>query len=51
MFAEKLLPMASHEQHATIANTRPRIHLHARTVYDNSLTQRQVSSVARVTDY
>jgi len=41
--------MASHEQHATVANTRPRIYLHAKTVSDGRSVQRQVSSVGRVT--
>ena len=51
MFAEKLLPTASHEQHATVANTPPRIYLHAKTVSDGSERQRQGSSVGRVTGY
>jgi len=41
--------MASHGQHAVVANTRPRIYLHAKTVSDRCLTQRQVSSVGRIT--
>ena len=41
--------MALHEQHATVANTRPRIYLHAKIVSDGRGKQRRVSSVGRVT--
>ena len=43
--------MGSHEQHATVANTRPRIYLHAKTVSDGRRNQCQVSLllVGRVT--
>jgi len=41
--------MASHEQHAAVANTRPRIYLPAKTVSDRRFTQRQVSSIGGVT--